>query len=116
MYVGIARIVIHIPWARSLKDRRSVVRSLKDRLRARMRVSVAEVGDVESWQIANLGVAVVARERPRCDEALAQAISIARSLPEAVVTDVRSEVQSFGRAGETLRDGIESLADEDDSP
>jgi uncharacterized protein YlxP (DUF503 family) len=116
MFVGIARIVIQIPWARSLKDRRSVVRSFKDRLRARLRVSVAEVGDVESWQVASVGVAVVARERARCDEVLAHAAGIAGSLSEAVVADVRTEVQSFGGSGEGLSRGIESSLDEDEVP
>ena len=102
MFVGVARIVIQIPSARSLKDRRSVVRSFKDRVRSRLRVSVAEVGDVESWQVATLGVAVVSRDRVRCDEALSHATSMARSLSEAVLADVRTEIIPFGRAGDGL--------------
>jgi uncharacterized protein YlxP (DUF503 family) len=115
MFVGVARIVIQIPAARSLKDRRSVVRSFKDRVRARLPVSVAEVGDLESWQIATLGIAVVAREGARCEEVLSHAVSVARSLGEAVVADVRTEVVSFGHAGGGIRGGIESLLDEEES-
>jgi uncharacterized protein YlxP (DUF503 family) len=111
MFVGVARIVIQIPGARSLKDRRSVVRSFKDRVRSRLRVSVAEVGDVESWQVATLGVAVVSRDRVRCDETLSHATSMARSLSEAVLADVRTEIVSFGRAGAGLRGGIETMLD-----
>ena len=68
MFVGVARIVVQIPGARSLKDRRAVVRSFKDRVGARLKISVAEVGDPERWQIATFGVAVVSSERARCEE------------------------------------------------
>ena len=113
MFVGVLRIVIQIPAARSLKDRRSVVRSFKDRVRARLQVAVAEIGDVESWQIATFGVASVSSDRARCEEALSKVVAIGRSLSEALVADVRSEVLSFGRAGEGLERGIESLLDEE---
>jgi uncharacterized protein YlxP (DUF503 family) len=113
MFVGVARIVIQIPGARSLKDRRSVVRSFKERTRARLRVSIAEVGDVESWQVATFGVAVVAREARTCEESISQAVKTARSLSEAIVADVRTEVLPFGRGGESLAHGIESALDED---
>jgi len=113
MFVGVARVVIQIPASRSLKDRRSVVRSFKDRVRARVRASVAEVGDVESWQIATVGVAVVARDRSRCEDALSQSVSVARSLSEAFVADVRTEIVSYGFGGDGIRGGIESLVEDD---
>ncbi len=48
--------------ARTLKDKRQVVRSIKDRLRNEFNVSVAEVDDLESCQLATLGVALVGAE------------------------------------------------------
>lgn len=108
MYVGVARIVLQIPGARSLKDRRSVVKSYKDRLKARLTVSVAEVGDVEAWQVATIGIAVTSKDRARCEEALSQAASMARSLSEAWLADLRTEILSFGAGGERLARGIES--------
>ena len=111
MFVGLARVVLQIPGARSLKDRRKVVKGLKDRLRARLPVSVAEVGDVEAWQVATLGVAVVSGDRVRCDQVLSQVLASARS-SEAVVADFRTEVISFGSGGSGLRRGIESALDE----
>jgi uncharacterized protein YlxP (DUF503 family) len=113
VFVGVARIVVQIPGARSLKDRRVVVRSFKDRVRARLRISVAEVGDAERWQLATFGVAVVSPDRAKCEELLGAAVSVARSLPDAVVADVRTEVLSFGRGGEGIKHGIESALDED---
>ncbi|HEX3593537.1 MAG TPA: DUF503 domain-containing protein [Polyangiaceae bacterium] len=114
MFVGVARIVVQIPGARSLKDRRAVVRSFKDRVRARLGISVAEIGDAERWQIATFGVAVVSSDRGRCEELVRSAVSLARSLSDAVVADVRTETLSFGRGGEGLKHGIESSLDDDD--
>src|SRR5258706_16132079 len=109
MYVGVAGLVLQIPGARSLKDRRSVVKSYKDRLKSRLSVSVAEVGDVEAWQVATLGVAVTSKDRSRCEEVLSQAASMARSLSEAWLADLRTEVISFGPGGDRIAEGIESL-------
>jgi len=111
MFVGLARVVLQIHGARSLKDRRKVVKGLKDRLRARLPVTVAEVGDLDVWQVATLGVAVVSNDRVRCDQVLSQVLAQARS-SEAVVADFRTEVISFGSGGSGLRRGIESSLDD----
>jgi uncharacterized protein len=107
MFVGVGRLVIQIPAARSIKDRRRVVKSLKDRLRAKLPVSVAEVGDLDQMQVATLGVAVVANEADRCHEILSAALGMARVLPDATLADVRTEVVPFGFGGQSLGGGIE---------
>jgi uncharacterized protein len=114
MFVGVGRLVIQIPGAQSLKDRRRVVKSFKDRVRAKLPVSVAEVGDTERLQVATLGVAVVANETGRCHEVLASALAMARVLPDAVLCDVRTEVVPFGAGGKGLSTGIEHALDEAD--
>ena len=111
MFVGVGRLVIQIPGARTVKDRRRVVKSFKDRLRSKLPVSVAEVGDTEALQVATLGVAVVSNETGRCHEILAAALSMARVLPDAVLCDVRTEVVPFGGGGKNLASGIEGALD-----
>jgi uncharacterized protein YlxP (DUF503 family) len=108
MFVGVGRLVLQIPGARSIKDRRRVVKSFKDRVRAKLPVSVAEVGDLEQLQLASIGVAVIANETERCDEMLSAAVRMARVLPDAVLADVRTEVVPFGFGGRGLSRGIES--------
>ena len=103
MVIGVVRLVLHLPHAGSLKARRSVVRSFKDRVRAKLPVTVAEVGDVERYQVATLGVAVISAEATRCEEILARAVSMARTLPDAVLADVKSELVHFGSGGSSLR-------------
>jgi uncharacterized protein len=113
MFVGVGRLVIQIPGARTIKDRRRVVKSFKDRLRAKLPVSVAEVGDLEALQVATLGLAIVANETGRCHEILAAALSMARVLPDAVLCDVRTEVLPFGSGGKGLALGIERALDKE---
>ena len=111
MFVGVARFVLQIPGARSLKDRRRVVKSFKDRVRARLPVSVAEIGDLERYQVATLGVAVVAGEANRCREVLSHAKSMAGTIADALLADVATEIVPFGAGGKGLRGGIEEVLD-----
>ena len=107
MFVGVLRLVLQIPGARSLKERRKVVKSFKDRVRARLPVSVAEVGDVERHQVATIAVAVVSRDSPRAREVLSAATGMASNLSGALLADVASEILPFGTGGRGLRGGIE---------
>jgi uncharacterized protein YlxP (DUF503 family) len=113
VFVGVARLVLAIPGARSLKDRRRVVKSLKDRLRARVPVSLAEVGDLERYQVATLGVAVVSNEAARCSAVLSQAVGMARVARDAVLSDVATEIITLGEGGGSIRGGIEQALELD---
>jgi uncharacterized protein YlxP (DUF503 family) len=108
MFVGAARFVIHIPSAQSLKDRRRVVNKLKDRIRARLAVSLCEIGDAGRHQLARVAIATVARDAESCRRVIDAARSMAETLPDAWLTDARSEVLSFGASGDNLSDGLES--------
>ncbi|MGA9719884.1 MAG: DUF503 domain-containing protein [Acidobacteriaceae bacterium] len=56
-------IELSIPLSRSLKDRRQVVRSLKDRLRQGFNISVSELDEAITWQSATLGIAAISSSR-----------------------------------------------------
>ena len=87
MFVGVARLVLQIPGARSLKDRRQVVKSFKERARARLPVSISEVGDVERHQVATLGAVTVARDSAYCAGVIRRcSSSLARSRTECSPT------------------------------
>jgi hypothetical protein len=61
--VGVLTLELRIEGAHSLKDKRNVVRSLKERLRSRFNVSVAEIGSQDTWQHAVVAVAAVSSDR-----------------------------------------------------
>ena len=87
MFVGVVRVELHIPASSSLKDKRSVVRSLKDRIRERASAAVAEVDHQDLWQRAALGVAVVSGEHGQVDALLQTVRGIVESRPDVVVID-----------------------------
>ncbi|MFC1694330.1 DUF503 domain-containing protein [Candidatus Latescibacterota bacterium] len=62
MITGVLRIELFIPDSGSLKTKRFAIKSLKERLRNRFNVSVAEIDNADKWQRASLGVAVVSNE------------------------------------------------------
>lgn len=60
-------IELAIPHARSLKEKRSAVKSLKDRVRSRFNASVAEVAHLDKWQRAVVAAALVGNDRRRLE-------------------------------------------------
>ena len=83
MYVAVCSLELFIPQASSRKDRRQVVKSLVERMRARTGASVAEVGGQETWQRATLGVAMVSGEKAFLDKQVQQVRRLAEDQLEA---------------------------------
>ncbi len=70
MPVGLLTLEIHLPEARSLKDKRQVIRSLKDRLRGHFNVAVAELDHQELWQRALVGVVSLSGDAAHLEQSL----------------------------------------------
>ena len=98
MFVGVLKLTFHIPHARSLKDKRAVVRRFRDRVRAHHDVSIAEVGAQDLHQRAVFGVSVVSSDAAVCDSVLEKIAREAETDRDAVLTDRATEVVSFGDA------------------
>ncbi len=71
--VGLLTLELHIAHSQSLKDKRQVLRSLKDRLRRRFNISIAEVGFQDTWQRSLVGVATVSGDRIQAEGTLDRA-------------------------------------------
>jgi uncharacterized protein YlxP (DUF503 family) len=67
MPIAFLTLELHIEAAQSLKDKRQVVRSLKDRLRASFNVSVAEIESSPVWNRATIGVVSISDSRDYLD-------------------------------------------------
>jgi len=111
MFVGVLRLTLEIVGARSLKDKRSVVRSFKERAQNRLRVSVAEVAALDDPRRAVFGVACVSGSAAICDKVLADVASMASTLPDAVLADRATEIVPFGEGGRGVQGGIEQALD-----
>jgi uncharacterized protein YlxP (DUF503 family) len=92
MIVGSLKVRLLIRESRSLKDKRQVVRSIKDRLRNQFNVSVAEVEALDHRQLAVLGVAMVNSETHPIRTAFDDIVRALRSHPVAEFIDFQVEV------------------------
>ena len=83
MVVGVLQVRMGIFEALTLKDKRRVTRSLKDRLRRRHNVSIAEVDDLDHRQAATFGVALVSNDARFVQSALDKIVDELRAYPHA---------------------------------
>jgi len=70
MPVGLLTLEIHLPYSHSLKEKRAVLRKIRDRLRSRFNVAVAELDHRDVWQVATLGVVSISDSQPLLDAVL----------------------------------------------
>jgi uncharacterized protein YlxP (DUF503 family) len=78
--IGVLTLEIHVEHSHSLKEKRHVVKSLKDRLRERFNVSVAEIDGLDSWQTSVVAAVTVANDRVRAEQVLQAVESHAASI------------------------------------
>jgi uncharacterized protein YlxP (DUF503 family) len=93
MTVGIARLTLFLPEVHSLKEKRMVLRRVKDRAQQKFNLAIAEVGDNDVWRRARLGVAVLGSGRRFVESALDEVVRFVRG--EVEVTDVERELQTM---------------------
>jgi uncharacterized protein YlxP (DUF503 family) len=92
VFVAAARVEIHVHGSQSLKQKRGVVSSIKQRVRNKFNVSIAEVGGQDTWQIAVLGMAAVSEEAQDARVRLEKAIDFIAELHLAEVIDQEVEI------------------------
>ncbi len=92
MVVGICTVELWIPESQSLKDKRQVLHSVKDRLRGKFNLSIAEVDGQDLWQKAVLGMACVANDGSHVEQVLEQALNVIKSMPTIEVVRVHREL------------------------
>lgn len=92
MIVGTLRVRLLLREARTLKDKRQVVQSIKDKLHNSFNVSVAEIESLDNPRLAALGMAMVSNEAHHLKTALGQIVSALRVHPIAEFIDHEMEV------------------------
>ena len=103
MVVGVCRLRLSLPGNDSLKGKRSVVRQIVDKVRARFNVAIAEVADLDALGSATLGFAVVSNEGAHADSMIETVMSFIGANARAVVTDVSTERVHVGSMHEGSR-------------
>ncbi len=93
MYIGTCLLTIEIPDAQSLKDKRSVVKSIVERAKRELHLSAAEVGLLDAVDMAEIGLAYVTNSPSHADEVIAKAVNwIEDNLRDGILGDYQTEV------------------------
>ena len=92
MFIGLLTLELLIHDAQSLKDKRVVVNSLLDKLRARFNVSAAQIDDHDLWQRATLAVAVVSNDATVAGSVLNRARDVVENDDRCDVANCRVEI------------------------
>jgi uncharacterized protein YlxP (DUF503 family) len=92
MHVGILQLELSIGDAMSLKDKRRIVLSLKDRIAHSHNVSIAEVGALDEHRRAIIGIAMVANEKPYVEGGLSKLVDFVKMVPSVNLIDYQIEL------------------------
>lgn len=92
LFVGFARVELHVPGVGSLKGKRAVMNRMKASLSNDLGVSVAEVGYQELWQRAAIGVATAASTETGAQRVLDRVVAVIERDPRVVVTSLTTDI------------------------
>tara|TARA_B100000614_G_C14202056_1_gene350217 strand:+ start:138 stop:428 length:291 start_codon:yes stop_codon:yes gene_type:complete len=87
MLVGVMLVEFEIPMANSLKEKRSVLNKMKDRVRNKFNVSIAEVDDQDVWNYTKIGISVVSNQQKFANQVLDKVFDLLESFHDAEIVD-----------------------------
>jgi uncharacterized protein YlxP (DUF503 family) len=90
--VALGLVELHLPDVLSLKDKRHVLKGLKQKVRARFEVAVAEVDHQDTWQRATLAVAYVSGDSRHANEVVSKAMNFIEANVEGMVIQESVEI------------------------
>jgi len=95
MVVGIAKVVLYLPACHSLKEKRKVLRKLKDRTLSRFKVQVAEVDANDKWQRSEMGFSVVGNDRRVLQSVIDKVFNFIAENHEVQIVEEYSELMNI---------------------
>ena len=94
LQIGVLQFTIEIPHANSLKDKRRVIKSMKDRLRRAFNISIAETGELNEWTTATLGAVMAGTDVSYINGALDRILNALNDWRDASLADHQLEIFS----------------------
>ena len=91
IHLAVLLLELHIPDAQSLKQKRQVVNQVRDKLRSKFNVSVAELDFLDKWQRSIVGITMIANEYAHVDRTLKKAEELVESINSLTIIDRRLE-------------------------
>ncbi|MGE0545645.1 MAG: DUF503 domain-containing protein [Kofleriaceae bacterium] len=95
MYVALGKFVLVVGHSRSLKDKRMVIRRIKDRVKERVGVAINEVGALDDRQRGELGCAIVSADRHKAGSVLDDVVRIAMAAADGQIVEVARDIITF---------------------
>jgi uncharacterized protein len=93
MVIGVGRVVLHMPANRSLKDKRSVIKSTLAQIQHRFSVSAAEIERQDHWQVGVIGFSCVSSEASHADSVLGSVVQFLESSRlDAELIEIQTEL------------------------
>ncbi|MFH1655124.1 MAG: DUF503 domain-containing protein [Candidatus Omnitrophota bacterium] len=92
MTIGLLQIIIRIPNSNSLKEKRMILRSLKDKIRNKYNISLAEVDAHDKWQKSVLAISKVDKERVMVDRAFCNIVDFIKDFIGVELVDYQTEL------------------------
>jgi uncharacterized protein YlxP (DUF503 family) len=92
MVVGVLQVELSVPDAFSLKDKRRVIKSIKDRIAHAHNVSIAEVGALDEHRRSILGMAMVSNDSRYVEGGLSKLVDFVRSVPQVSLIDYQIDL------------------------
>ena len=93
MHIGVCILHLRLADSHSLKEKRRVVKGIKDRVKSKFNVSIAEVDALDNWQWAVLGVACVSNDSGFANSVLSSVVNFIEDMHLADLVDYKIEIQ-----------------------
>ena len=90
-HIAVLLVSLYIPSSQSLKDKRMVIKSLKDKVRSRFNVSISELDQEDKWQTATVGISMIGNDKRYLDSCLKNILSYIESMNGAEISDHQIE-------------------------
>lgn len=92
LHIGVLQFTLEIPYAESLKDKRNVIKALKDKLRRSFNVSIAEIEDLDDCTIATLGAIVAGSDVPQLNSTMDHLLNALHDWKDGTLADHQMEI------------------------
>jgi len=92
MFVGVCSLDLVLAENHSLKGKRRVLRTVKDRVRNTFNISIAEVDMLDAWQRCTLGLSCVGRDKPHLEQQLSNVVEFIDRMHLAEIENVHIEI------------------------
>jgi len=93
MHVGVCTLHLRLASSHSLKEKRRIIKSIKDRVKNKFNVSIAEVDALDNWQWAVIGVACVSNDSGFANSVLSNVVGFVEDIRMADLVDYEIEMR-----------------------